>query len=138
MNVENIPLVKYLGIFRNHDGNLELPFQEKTESFFQTQHAGSQFTLAETASIDYLQSRFPELIEKTVPVFRSCETKFKQLSKNNIIAFASIDDDIKSKFQEQLEKKSRANITIDIKLIDSDGVETFNGKFNWFVQVTKK
>jgi len=136
MKLEDVPLVQLLGIFRNSDQNLELPFQQKTESFFQTQHAGSQFTLAETASIDYLQKTFPELKEKIMPVFRSSETKFKQLSKNNIIAFASINDSIKSKFKEQILKKSRANITIDIKLVDSDEVETFTGKFNWFIQLT--
>ena len=136
MKIEQIPLVQHLGIFRNDDKNLELPFQKKTESFFQTQHAGSQFTLAETASIDYLQKIFPKLRENSMPVFRSSETKFKQLSKNNIVAFASITDETKFKFEEQLDKKSRANITIDVKLVDSDGVETFNGKFNWFIQVT--
>lgn len=136
MKLEDIPLVQLLGIFRNSDQNLELPFQQKTQSFFETQHAGSQFTLAETASIDYLEKTFPELKEKIMPVFRSSETKFKQLSKNNIIAFPSIDDDSKSKFKEQLLKKSHANISINIKLIDSDKVETFSGKFNWFIQLT--
>ncbi|MGP8329755.1 MAG: YiiD C-terminal domain-containing protein [Methanosarcinaceae archaeon] len=136
MNVEDIPLVKYLGIIRNSEGKLELPFQQKIENFFQTQHAGSQFTLAETASIDYLKSTFPELIEKAIPVFRGSELKFKQLSENTIVATASIDDDLKTKFEKQLEKKSRANITVDIKLIDSDRVVTFVGKFNWFIQLT--
>ena len=72
-----------------------------------------------------------------MPIFRSSKTKFKQLSKNSIVAFASINDTTKSKFEEQLNKKSRTNITIDVKLVDSDGIETFNGKFNCFIQITK-
>ena len=64
---------------------LSFLFKKKTEIFFQTQHAGSQFTLAETASIDYLQKTFPELKEKIIPVFRNSETKFKQLSKTILL-----------------------------------------------------
>jgi len=81
MKIEEVPLVQHLGIFRNNDKNLELPFQKKTESFFQTQHAGSQFILAKTANIAYLQKIFPELIKNCMPIFRSSETKIKQLSK---------------------------------------------------------
>ena len=137
MNIESIPLIKHLGIIRNNEGRLELPFHENIESYFQTQHAGTQFTLAETASVDFLQTTFPKLIENAIPTFRGSETKFKQMSKKSIVAFASMEDDVKMKFEEQLERKSRANISIDIKLIDTDEVVTFVGKFHWFVQLKK-
>lgn len=137
MNITDIPFIKYLGIIRNGKGLLELPFSKNLESYFQTQHAGSQFTLAETASIDYLQNTFPLLVGKSIPVLRRSEIKFKKLSKNNIIAIPTIDDDVRKHFEQQLTDKSRANIVVDIELIDSTGIVTFIGAFTWFVQLNQ-
>ena len=137
MNITDIPFIKYLGIIRNEKGLLELPFSKNIESYFQTQHAGSQFTLAETASIDYLRNTFPSLVEKAIPVLRRSEIKFKKLSKNNIIAIPSIDEGEKKSFEQQITDKSRANISVNLKLIDSNGIVTFVGVFTWFVQLDK-
>jgi len=133
MNVLEIPLIKLLGITRNKENRLELPFLEKTASYFQTQHAGTQFTLAETASVDFIQSEFSQLEGKIDLVFRKSETKFRQMSHENIIAFASIRQENKNKFEMQLKRRGQANIIVDVKLIDTQNVVTFEGIFYWFV-----
>jgi len=133
MNVLEIPLIKLLGIRRNKENRLELPFLEETASYFQTQHAGTQFTLAETASVDFIQSEFPHLKGKVELVFRKSETKFRQMSQENIIAFASMCEENKSKFEKQLSRRGQANITIAITLIDTQNIVTFEGVFYWFV-----
>ena len=135
MNVLEIPLIKLLGIRRNQEDKLELPFLEKTASYFGTQHAGTQFTLAETASVDFIQSEFSYLEGKIVPIFRKSETKFKQMSQENIIAFASIDEAHRDKLKQQLEKRGKSNIIIDIQLIDSQNIVTFEGTFHWFISI---
>ena len=133
MNVLEIPLIKLLGIRKNKEGMLELPFLEETASYFQTQHAGTQFTLAETASVDFIQSEFSHLEGKVDLVFRKSETKFKQMSQKNIIASASISDENKDKFEKQFKRRGQANIVIDICLVDTQNVVTFEGVFYWFV-----
>ena len=55
------------------------------------------------------------------------------MSKNSIVAIPSISDEMKNSFLTNFEKKSRSNITIEVKLIDSDDIVTFTGKFHWFV-----
>jgi len=133
MNVLEIPLIKLLGITRNKENRLELPFLEETASYFQTQHAGTQFTLAETASVDFIQSEFSQLEGKIDLVFRKSEIKFRQMSQENIIAFASINQENKNKFEKYLKRRGQANIAIDIKLIDIQNIVTFEGVFYWFV-----
>ncbi len=133
MNVLEIPLIKLLGIRKNKEGRLELPFLEEIASYFQTQYAGTQFTLAETASIDFIQHNFSYLEGKIVPVFRKSEIKFKQMSKETIVASASISDENKDKFEKQFKRHGQANIVIDICLVDTQNIVTFEGIFYWFV-----
>jgi len=98
MNIIDIPFIRHIGIVRNKEVFLELPFNNNIESYFQTQHAGLQFTLAETASTDFLQKTFSNLVRKSIPVLRRSKIKFKKLSKNTIIAFSSIDIKTKNNF----------------------------------------
>jgi len=137
MNVLEIPLIKLLGIRKNKEGMLELPFLEETASYFQTQHAGTQFTLAETASVDFIQSEFSHLEGKVDLVFRKSETKFRQMSQENIIAFASINQENKNKFEKHLKRRGQANIAIDVKLIDIQNIVTLEGVFYWFLSIRK-
>ena len=96
MNVLEIPFVKKVGISRNNN-NLELAFTIDTHNHLETIHASAQFTLAETASGEYLQSLFPELAGKVIPILRDASVKFKKPAVKNIIAYPSITDELKEK-----------------------------------------
>ena len=39
----------------------------------------------------------------------------------------------KNKFEKQLNRRGQANIAIDVKLIDTQNILTFEGIFYWFV-----
>jgi acyl-coenzyme A thioesterase PaaI-like protein len=62
MDVTKIPFVEKVGIVRQPDGGLGLPFNESVHNHLQTIHASAQFTLAETASGEVLQVLFPEIV----------------------------------------------------------------------------
>jgi len=64
MDVVEIPFVKKVGINKNTNGDLELPFNNEVQNHLQTIHASAQFTLAKTASGEMLQTKFPGLIGK--------------------------------------------------------------------------
>ena len=134
MNVIEIPFVKKVGITKADNNKLELAFTADTKNHLETMHASAQFTLAETASGEFLQILFPELIGKVVPVLRDAKVKFKKPAVNNIIAYPSISDKEKEKFNSQFSRKGRSSITVDVELKDNEGTLTCITSYNWFVQ----
>lgn len=134
MDVTKIPFVEKVGIVRTGNGLLELPFSAATQNHLNTFFASAQFTLAETASGDMLQSLFPELVGRVVPVLRDSSVKFRKPAISAITAHATVSDDAASRFMEQLSRKGRSSIPVEVELKDAEGVVTCTGTFNWFVQ----
>lgn len=133
MNVIEIPFVKKVGITQSEKGELELPFTNETHNHLQTIHASAQFTLAETASGEYLQTLFPELVGKVIPVLRDATIKFKKPAVKTIISYPSVSDESHEKFNSQFSKKGRASISVDVDIKDIENTVTCIATYNWFV-----
>lgn len=99
-------------------------------------HASAQFTLAETASGELLQTAFPELVDKVIPVLRDANVKFKKPAVKTIIAYPAISEESRDKFNTQFSKKGRATISVDVDIKDIDNTLTCTVTYNWFVQKT--
>jgi len=134
MDVLTVPFVKKAGIQRSADGRLELPFDDSVHNHLQNIHASAQFTLAETASGEYLQTVFPELLGKVIPVLRDVQVKFRKPALNSIRADASLTEESIAKFREQFANKGRALISVHVDIEDVEGTLTLSGEYNWFVQ----
>ena len=134
MDVTEIPFVETVGIQRNTDGELEMPFHTGVQNHLETIHASAQFTLAETASGEILQKSFPDLVDKVVPVLRESQIKFKKPAHKKIVAYPSVTAEAISKFDEQISKKGRALISVEVQVRDVEGQVTCTGIFKWFVQ----
>ena len=134
MDVTEIPFVKKVGITQSKEGDLELAFTTDTHNHLATMHASAQFTLAETASGEFLQTLFPELVGKVIPVLRDATVKFKKPAVKNIIAHPSISDESRDKFNTQFAKKGRASISVDVDIKDIENTVTCVATYNWFVQ----
>jgi len=134
MDVLEIPFVKKVGITQAEDGNLELAFSDDTHNHLATMHASAQFTLAETASGEYLKNLFPDLVGKVIPVLRDASVKFKKPAIKTIVAYPSITDETKEKFETQFTKKGRASISVDVEIKDIKNSVTCIAAYNWFLQ----
>ena len=134
MNVLEIPFVQKVGLSRNRDGYLTLPMDKSNENHIQTVHASAQFTLAETLSGEALQKMFPHLAGQVVPILRESEIKFKKPATGEVYGLAHIDNAMKEKFEEQLAKKGRASISVNVEIKDTNEIVTSLGRFDWFVQ----
>jgi len=134
MDVIEIPFVKKVGIVRSAEGSLELPFNNSVHNHLQTIHASAQFALAETASGEILQSLFPELIGRVVPVLRDSQIKFKKPASKTISAHPSVSEESLSKFKSQFARKGRSSISVSVEIKDSENIITCSGIFSWFVQ----
>ena len=134
MNVTEIPFVKRVGITQTSNGELKLPFTDETHNHLATMHASAQFTLAETASGEFLQTLFPELVGKVIPVLRDANVKFKKPAVKDIIAYPSISDESREKFNTQFLKKGRASITVDVDIKNIEDTLTCVASYNWFIE----
>jgi len=134
MDVMKIPFVESVGIARDADGILTLPFDGHVHNHLQTVHAAAQFALAETASGDALLSLFPDLVSEVVPLLRDSQIKYKSPATTAITAYPMVSDEAVSHFLDRLERKGRASITMDVVLRDDNEVVTCRGSFNWYVQ----
>ena len=129
----DIPFAKHIGIKEEKSG-LVLDFGHEMLNHIGTIHASAQFALAETQSGIYLQSLFPELVGKVVPVLRDAHIRYKRPAKEKIAAFASVESEEIERFRAQFEKKGRASIRVDVKVKDKNDILTCQATFTWFVQ----
>ncbi len=134
MEIINTPFIKKVGIQKSPKGELVLTFNHSVQNHLQTIHAGALFTLAESASGEILQIKFPELVGKVIPVARDSKIKFRKPATKSVIALPSISEEVIVKFKEQFEKKKRASIEVNVEVKDSEGSLVCAGTFNWFVQ----
>lgn len=134
MDVVKIPFVTKVGLKKNSDGVLELSYEPDVQNHLQSIHAGAQFTLAETASGEFLQTMFPDLAENVIPVLRDAQIKFKRPAQKTITAYPSIPEEKSIEFINQLLQKGRALIEVNVEVKDVEGVVTCVGVFNWFIQ----
>jgi len=136
LKATDIPFVKHIGIKEN-ENELSLDFKNDVLNHIQTIHASAQFTLAETQSGIYLQSLFPELEGKVLPLLRDAQIKYKKPAQEKIIAFASVNEEAISKFKLQFDKKGRSTLQIEVEIKDINDVLTCQATFTWFVQALK-
>ena len=111
-----------------------MEFKEDVLNHIKTIHASAQFTLAETQSGLHLQSLFPKLEGKVIPVLRDAQIKYKKPALEKILAFASADEDAVEKFRRLYEKKGRGSLQINVEIKDVNDVLTCQATFTWFVQ----
>jgi acyl-coenzyme A thioesterase PaaI-like protein len=133
LKATDIPFVKHVGI-EEKNNELSLNFKENILNHINTIHASAQFTLAETQSGIYLQSLFPELEGKVIPVLRDAQIKYKKPAQEKIIAFASANEEAIEKFKGQFDKKGRGSLQIGVVIKDINDVVTCQATFTWFVQ----
>ncbi len=135
MDITQVPFSKHIGIKHSDDeGKLILPFADHVKNHLGTFHAGAQFSLMETASGEFLQQQFPELVGKVIPVLRKAEAKYKKPATSDLKAFAKADKRSLETFFRQFQQKGRGNISVTVELIDENGEITTHAIYEWFVQ----
>ena len=129
----DIPFVKYIGIKETEDA-LSLELKKSVCNHVETIHAAAQFTLAETESGMHLQSLFPELEQKVIPLLREAKIKYIKPAAMKITPHSFIEEEAIEKFKLQFTRKGRALLKIRVEVRDVNNVLTSEAQFTWFVQ----
>ena len=138
MNIPDIPFNKHNGIHKTEKGILSLSYSEAMTNHLGTIHAGAQFALAEACSGQFLFDQFPEYHEGHVAVLRKSDTKYKNQTKSDIFASASVEDEAIQSCRHNLTKKNRAFIPIQVTIKDKEQKTTMVGTFEWYIQAIEE
>jgi acyl-coenzyme A thioesterase PaaI-like protein len=128
-----IPFVKHIGIKEKEDG-LSLDLKKSVCNHVETIHAAAQFTLAETESGMHLQSLFPELEQKVIPLLREGNIKYVKPAATKIRAHSFVEEKAVEKFKLQFSRKGRALLNIRVEVRDDNDILISKAQFTWFVQ----
>ncbi|WP_052746149.1 YiiD C-terminal domain-containing protein [Sulfurovum lithotrophicum] len=129
----DIPFVRFIGI-KEKEEILSLDLKKNVCNHVETIHAAAQFTLAETESGMRLQSLFPELEQKVIPLVRDAQIKYKKPAAKKITAHSFVEEEAIEKFKTQFGKKGRALLQIRVEIRDIDDTLTSETYITWFVQ----
>jgi len=129
----DIPFVRHIGI-KESDEKLSLALKKSVCNHVETIHAAAQFTLAETESGMHLQSLFPELEQKVIPLLREGKIKYIKPAAMKITAHSFVEEEAVEKFKAQFSRKGRALLKIRVEIRDENEVLTAEAQYTWFVQ----
>ncbi|MGD8310878.1 MAG: YiiD C-terminal domain-containing protein [Chromatiales bacterium] len=133
MEVISVAFIEKVGIAKDAAGHLMLDLDESLESHVHTIHSGALFTLAEAASGEALQVRFPSLADHVVPVIRDAQITYRQPATTLVTAYPSISDEAVQQFEQRFARKNRATIAVEVDVVNCSGVLVCNGTFNWLI-----
>ena len=133
MRAQDIAFVNLVGIEQS-ENSVSLAYKKDILNHLDSIHASAQFTLAETQSGLHLQELFPELLGNVIPMLRESKIKYKKPALKTLVAEASCSDENIAKFREQFAKKGRATLSLNVDVVDSDGILCAIAEFVWFIQ----
>ena len=137
MNILDINFVKHLGI-KLEGENLVLSPNENLLNHIKTIHAGALYTLAESQSGYFLQNEFKDLSILVIPLLRSSSIKYRVSASGKIVAYASADKNSLDIFRNNIIKKGKGIIGVNVELKDCKGNIVITGEFTWYIQIVTK
>ena len=133
---KDVKFARLLGVQRAQQSSvMELPFSDNVQNHIGNMHASAQFGLAEIASGDFLRRHFPELDGKAMAVVRRAEIKYSKAVDEDLQAFAWIEEQEESRFRKQLADRSRALLSVHVKLKTADEETATSAVYHWFISM---
>lgn len=131
---KDVKFLHLIGVKRDQKNKcMQLPFADHVLNHVGNMHASAQFALAEISSGDYMRQRFPELENKVLAVVRRAEIKYSKPVNCLLTACPAADEDEENKMLEQLQRKGRATLSVQVKLKNETGETMTHAVYHWFV-----
>jgi acyl-coenzyme A thioesterase PaaI-like protein len=135
MGVTALPFNRFLGLepAAPESGFLvSLPGSPHYTNHLGTVHAGALLAVAEAGSGELLLRHFGD-VSGYVPVVRRLEAKFRKPAASRISARASVAAGGFDRLNKDLEQKGRAQISVDVEVVDEHGVVVLEAVVEWFI-----
>lgn len=134
MDWSGVPFAAALGVEPDGAGGLLMRPKDSVGNHLGTVHAGALFTLAESASAECLLQSFPELAESVVPVLRAAKTRYRRAATTTVRAVGNVRDEDRAVLRNQLERKGRAVVTVEMEVRGTESNLVCTGSFEWYIQ----
>ena len=133
-SVAEIPINHHLGMSYNEDTNsLSLPDTDVTKNLFGQVSFCAQFTLAESASAQFLFEKLGMSLEKDLPTLRNATTKFHKTTNGKSLCNLISLDHSKEEFQTLLKNKGKILTTMKVEVVSENGTKALTGSFQWLI-----
>jgi hypothetical protein len=133
-SVAEIPINHHLGMSYNENTKtLSLPDTDVTKNHFGQVSFCAQFTLAESASAQYLFEKQGMSLEKDIPTLRNATTKFHKTTNGNSLCNLISLEHSKEEFQTLLNNKGKILTTVKVEVVSEDGTKALTGSFQWLI-----
>jgi acyl-coenzyme A thioesterase PaaI-like protein len=135
IDVTKIPFNRDLGMVHSNqsDAIFMFPADARYHNHLGTFHAAVIFTLAEAAGGEFLQRYFSSLIDDVGAVVRRSEVKYRRPATSSIHGRATAKPADLDSVLDQLERRGRAVVTVEVKISDESGALVMTSSFEWFV-----
>jgi len=111
---------------------VSLPGLPQYTNHLGTVHASALLAVAEAGSGELLLRHFVD-VSGYVPVVRRLEAKFRKPAASRISARASVAAGEFERLKRDLELKGRAQISVDVEVVDEGGVVVLDAVVEWFI-----
>ena len=133
---EAVPFVKTIGLEYVDLGpgtaTVRLPDRPEQANHVGSQHAGTLFTVAETASGGAFISAFVERLGEVTPLAKSARIDYEKLAKGPIDATATLGDS--DALLDALDRDGKVEFPIEVELRDQDGTRVATATVDWHVR----
>lgn len=133
---EAVPFVKTIGLEYVDLGpgtaTVRLPDRPEQANHVGSQHAGTLFTVAETASGGAFISAFAERLGEVTALAKSARIDYEKLAKGPIDATATLGD--ADELLERLDADGKVEFPIEVELHDQDGTRVATATVDWHVR----
>jgi len=133
-SVAEIPINHHLGMSYNENTNsLYLPDTDVTKNNFGQVSFCAQFTLAESASAQFLFEKLGMNLEQDLPTLRKATTKFHKATNGNSLCNLISLEHTKNEFQTLLNNKGKILTTINVEVVSENNIKALTGSFQWLI-----
>jgi acyl-coenzyme A thioesterase PaaI-like protein len=133
---EAVPFVKTIGLEYVDLGpgtaTVRLPDRPEQANHVGSQHAGTLFTVAETASGGAFVSAFADRLAEVTPLAKSARIDYEKIAKGPIDATATLPD--AEALLEALDRDGKVEFSIDVELKDTGGARVATATVDWHVR----
>lgn len=138
--LDTIPYVVWHDIDVLEEGasgtKMKLGFRPDVLNYVGTMHAGALYTLAETvagvAADGAAQSVGAYIL------LRDAQIRYTRRADTDVVASASVDADAMDATRVRFEADARAEMSVEVKVADTDDETVFEGTFNYALRPRKK
>ena len=139
MKVLNLPLTKNLHIQTTEKGTylLEMVHHPNLLNHLETIHGSASYALAEISSGHFLNTRFRDIADQTVPILRESRVKYRLAGEGNLYSKVAMVGITEEEVRKKLLARKKIILTLQVRLYNEENKLVLSAEFDWFITLAR-